>query len=384
MPELWERYRDEFPVTKNLIYLNHAAVAPLPRRGAVAMQKLAQDALDFGSLHYGDWMATYEGLRVSAARLLNASPREIAIVKNTSEGIAIVATGMQFQPGDVIVAFTEEFTANLFPWRKLETTGVEVRWLSIFDDPDKIDKAANGAKLLAISFVNYLSGFRVNLERIGEICARRGCFFFVDAIQGMGAFPIDVDAAKIDALAADGHKWMLGPEGCGILYVRRDKQIQIEPIQIGWTNFAHYADYASRDMTYRNDAGRYESGTLNTIGCYGLKASLEVLLDIGIEAIAPAVQVLTTRLAQGAESLGFVLYCARTAETGSGIVSIRKPGIDVTMLVRRLKSKNIVAAPRQGWVRFAPHFYISPDDIDAVLLELRYALETCESSQSQG
>ena len=198
----------------------------------------------------------------------------------------MVATGLQIEPGEVTVAFTEEFPANLFPWRKLESTGVEVRWLSIFDDLDRIDAATKGAKVLAISFVNYLSGYRVNLEAIGEICSRNHCFFFVDAIQGMGAFPLDVEAAKIDAPppplppppAADGHKWMLGPEGCGVLYVRQDRQLQIEPIQIGWTNFARYADYASRDMTYRPDAGRYESGTLNTIGCYGLKASLELLL----------------------------------------------------------------------------------------------------------
>ena len=370
MPEIWERYRDEFPVTKNLIYLNHAAVAPLPRRGAEAMQHLAQDALDYGSLHYADWMATYEGLRAATAKILNASPREIAVVKNTSEGIAMVATGLQFKPGEIIVAFTEEFPANLFPWRKLEETGVEVRWLSVFDDINRIDEATKGARLLAISFVNYLSGYRVNLAKIGEICARNNCFFFVDAIQGMGAFPLDVEAAHIDALAADGHKWMLGPEGCGILYVRQERQLQIEPIQIGWTNFAHYADYASRDMTYRSDAGRYESGTLNTIGCYGLKASLDLLLEVGIDEVGQSVLTRADQLAAGAEAAGFVLYCPREPHNSSGIVSIRKPGVDSTTLVRKLKDRKIIAAPRQGWVRFAPHFYISPADIEFVLSEL--------------
>lgn len=370
MPEVWEQYRDEFPVTKNLIYLNHAAVAPLPRRSAVAMQDLAQDALDFGSLHYGNWMAAYEGLRASTARMINADSKEIAIVKNTSEGIAIVATGMQFKPGDVIVGFTEEFPANLFPWREIESTGVEVRWLSIYDDLDKIDAAAKGTKLLAISFVNYLSGYRVDLAKIGEICRRRGCFFFVDAIQGMGVFPIDVEAMNIDALSADGHKWMLGPEGCGVLYVRQERQEQIKPVQIGWTNFAHYADYASRDMTLRPNAGRYESGTLNTIGCFGLKASLDLLLEVGIRPADEAVMALADRLATGAQSRGFVLYCPRNAENGSGIVSIQKPGVDSPALVRQLKDRGIIAAPRQGWIRFAPHFYLSPADIDRVLEEL--------------
>lgn len=371
---LWQKYRDQFPVTKNLTYLNHAAVAPLSRRCAEAMQMLAQDALDFGSLHYANWMATYEGVRTSTARLINAKPREIAITKNTSEGIAIVATGIDWKRGDVIVCFHEEFPANLFPWRRLEQElGVEVRWLSIFDPLDRIDEAAKGARLLAISYVNYLNGHRVDLNAIGEICERRGCFYLVDAIQGMGAFPIDVEAAHIDALSADAHKWMLGPEGCAVLYVRESRLDDVKPVQIGWTNFAHYADYASRDMTLRADAGRYESGTLNTIGCYGVRAALDLLLEIGVEKIGPAVQGLTDQLAAGAAEIGFVLCCERTAATASGIVSVKKPGLEAPMLVRQLKDAGIIAAPRQGWVRFAPHYYISPEDIDRTLAELARA-----------
>jgi cysteine desulfurase/selenocysteine lyase len=369
--ELWQKYQDQFPVTKNLIYLNHAAVAPLCRRAAEAMQHLAQDALDFGSFHYGEWMETYQGVRQAAAKLINARPEEIAIAKNTSEGIATVAAGIHWQKGDVVVAFEEEFPANFFPWKKLESAGVEVRWLSIFDTLDQIDQAAKGARVLAISFVNYLNGYRVNLCEIGEICSRRGCLFFVDAIQGLGAFPLDVEAAKIDALAADAHKWMLGPEGSAILYVRQDKQEQIEPIQIGWTNFAHHADYSSRDMTLRPDAGRYESGTLNTIGCYGLRAALDFLLEVGIENIQPAVQGLADRIWAGAEAIGFECSAPRSPENASGIVSIRKPGLESQFIVSRLKDSGIIAAPRQGWVRLSPHFYISPADIDRVLAELQ-------------
>jgi selenocysteine lyase/cysteine desulfurase len=366
MQELWEKYRDEFPVTRNLIYLNHAAVAPLSRRSAGAMQALAQDALDFGSIHYGDWMAAYQAVRVSTARILNAKPAEIAIVKNTSEGIAVVATGIRWKPGDVVVAFQEEFAANYFPWKRLESLGVEVRWLSIFDDLQKIDDAAQGARMLAISFVQYLSGYRVDLVKLGEICARRGCFFFVDAIQGMGAFPIDVEAARIDALAADGHKWMIGPEGCGVLYVRASRQEEIEPVQIGWTNFAHYADYASRDMTLRSDAGRYESGTLNT----GLRAALDLLLEIGVENIAPVVQGLADRIRAGAERAGYECLGPRSDETGAGIVAIRHPSIEAPAIVRRLKEKGISVTSRQGWVRISPHFYIAPAEIDRLLDEL--------------
>src|SRR5579871_6895282 len=249
-------HRSAFPVTKNLVYLNHAAVGPLCRPAAEAMQHLAEDALQFGSEHYQSWMDTYQGLRDAAARMINAAPGEIAIVKNTSEGIATVATGIDWKAGDVVVAFEEEFPANFYPWKRLEANGVHVRWLSIFDELDRIDEACRGARMLAISYVQYLSGYRVDLHAIGEICARHGCFFLLDAIQGLGVFPIDVRAARIDALSADGHKWLLGPEGCGILYVRQEVQDEIEPIEFGWTNVAKYYDYASRDMTLRADAGR--------------------------------------------------------------------------------------------------------------------------------
>jgi selenocysteine lyase/cysteine desulfurase len=368
---LWQQYREEFPVTRSLIYLNHAAVAPLPRRGALAMQALAQDALDFGSLHYDRWLDTYEAVRVAAAKLIGAKRGEIALVKNTSEGISMVARGLDWRPGDRIVAFREEFPSNYYPWLRLESQGCKVEWLSASDPLDKIDAACRGARLLAISFVQYLSGFRANLNAIGDICQRHQCFFFVDAIQGLGAFPLDVEAAHIDALAADGHKWMLGPEGCGVLYVRQSRQDSIFPEEFGWTTVAGFQDYSSRDMALRQDAGRYECGTLNTIGLYGLQASLELLLEVGTQTIADTVQALADQLAAGATNKGYQLLVDRTPESGAGIVSIQKPGIDSRMLVHGLKKCGIIAAPRQGWVRFSPHFYISPEDIDRVIEALQ-------------
>ena len=364
---LWRQYRDEFPVTGKLIYLNHAAVAPLPRRSAAAMKGLSDDAMEYGSLHYDKWVDAYEGLRVAAARLIGADRSEIAIVKNTSEGIATVAMGMDWRPGDRIVAFKEEFPANYYAWLRLEAQGCKVEFLSIHDPLSAIERAARGARLLAVSFVQYLSGLRADLNAIGEICHRNRCFFFVDAIQGLGAFPLNVETAHIDALAADGHKWLLGPEGCGILYVRKDRQDSIFPEEFGWTNVAGYNDYASRDMTLRPDAGRYECGTLNTIGCFGLKASIELLLEVGIERVGPMVQALADRLAGGARRKGYQILGDRTPVNGSGIVALQKPNIDSRALVRDLKERGIMAAPRQGWVRFSPHFYISPDEIDRVV-----------------
>ncbi|MCX6632674.1 MAG: aminotransferase class V-fold PLP-dependent enzyme [Candidatus Solibacter sp.] len=293
---LWQRYADQFPVRENLLYLNHAAVAPLPRRCADALKHLADDCLRYGSLHYDEWLAAYEGLRVAAARLVNATPREIALVKNTSEGIATLALGLDWRPGDRMVGFKEEF-----------------------------------------------------------------------AIQGLGAFPLDVRACHIDALAADGHKWLLGPEGCAILYISQALQERVEPVEFGWTNVAGYNDYGSRDMTLRPDAGRYECGTLNTIGCFGLRASIEFLLEAGPGEIAPVVRNLGDRIAAGVQAKGYDLFLQRTPRNAAGIVTFRKPGVDAAETVRRLRRQNIITAARAGWVRASPHFYISPGEIDRLV-----------------
>ena len=360
---LWSQYAHQFPVRENLLYLNHAAVSPLPRVCADAMKHLADDALHFGSLHYREWLDVYDGLRKAAARLVNASPGEIALVKNTSEGIATVAMGMDWKRGDRVVGFTEEFPANLYPWKRLEAKGVEVTWLSLDDPLERIEEASRGARLLAISFVNFLSGYRAPIQAIGEICRRNHCFYLVDAIQGLGAFPLDVEACHIDALAADGHKWMMGPEGCGILYLRQEVQDRVEPVEFGWTNVANYADYGSRDMRLWGDARRYECGTLNTIGCFGLKASIEFLLEVGPRQIGPVVQHLGDCIAAGVESKGYEVMGKRTAENGAGIVSFRKAGTNAVEIVAGLKTLGIVAAPRAGWIRTAPHFYIDPEEI---------------------
>lgn len=365
--ELWKEYRDQFPVTKNLVYLNHAGVAPLCRRAADAMKHLADDALLYGSHHYDRWLDAYEGLRVASARLIGCQRSEIAIVKNTSEGIATVASGMDWSPGDTIVAFEEEFPANYFPWKRLESKGVSVKWLSYRDPLDKIDEAARGARLLAISFVQYLSGFRANLQAIGEICQRRGVLFFVDAIQGLGAFPIDVKQCRIHALAADGHKWMLGPEGCGILYIQHEIQDVIEPVEFGWTNIAGFNDYSCRDMKLRPDAGRYECGTLNTIGTFGLRAAIEFILEVGIDKIAPIVQGLGDRVADGVRRRGYRVLTERTPENGAGIVSFRRDDIDSRVVVSELRQAGFEPAPRQGWVRVSPHFYIDPAELDRLI-----------------
>lgn len=367
---LWRHYRAYFPVTARLVYMNHAGVAPLSKPAADAIRDFTEDALEFGAFHYDDWLAAYAGLRAAAARLIGARPEEIAIVKNTSEGIATVAMGLDWRAGDRLVAFAEEFPANYFPWKLLETEGIRVEWLSVYDPLERIEQACRGARLLALSFVQYLSGYRAELEAIGKICRMHGCLFFVDAIQGLGAFPLDVERASIDALAADGHKWLLGPEGCGVLYVRRAVQEMVRPKEIGWTNFSGYTDYASRDTTLRADAGRYECGTLNTVGCFGLRASIEFLLGVGVERIGETLLRLTERIAAGVEQKGYEVLHRGCPENGSGIVSFRREDVGSEAVVHALRRKGIVLAARQGWIRASPHFYISEEEVDRLLAEL--------------
>jgi selenocysteine lyase/cysteine desulfurase len=359
--------RAQFPVTKSLIYLNHAAVAPLVRPAAEAMKRFSDDGMLYGSLHYDQWLDAYEGVRRAAARMVNGTPAEIALMKNTSEGIATVAMGLDWRAGDRIVAFKEEFPANQYPWRRLESKGVKIDWLSVTDDLAKIDAVAKGARLLAISFVQYLTGYRADVQAIGEICHRHGVIYFVDAIQGLGVFPLDARACHIDALASDGHKWLLGPEGCAILYISRELQEQVEPVEFGWTNVAGYNDYGARDMALRKDAGRYECGTLNTIGCFGLRASMEFLLDVGTDRMGPMIQALGDQIAEGARLKGYEVSGVRTPATGAGIVSFRKPGIESTAIVAHLKEQRISAAARAGWVRTSPHFYITAEEIEKMV-----------------
>ena len=365
--EFWEHYRRrDFPVTRRWAYMNHAAVAPLSRPAAVAMQGQIEDAVNHGASHSRYWYETYEGVRRAAARLTGAAAEEIAIVKNTTEGLSFVANGIDWRPGDAVVTVEGEFSANYYPWANLGKRGVEIRRVPQRQgriELDELDRACRGARLLAISWVQYLSGSRIDPDVVGEICARHGCLFVLDAIQGLGVFPLDVRRARIHALASDGHKWLCGPEGCGVLYVAADVLPQLEVAELGWTSVARWRDYQSCDLTLRPGAARFECGTLTTVACYGLAAAIELLLEVGIDRIGERVVEITRRLACGVTERGWELLTAPEA----GIVAFRKEGIDASETVQRLAAQGIAVAPRSGWVRASPHFYISEDEVDRLV-----------------
>ena len=333
------------------------------------MQQQAEDVMLHGVAHYPKWMETCAEVREAAARLMGCGSDEIAITKNTSEGLSFIANGLDWHPGDVVVGIRDEFPANYFPWLRLEQRGVQLRWLDLKNGRiklDEIDKACDGARLLAVSFVQYLSGFRLDLDALGEICRRRDVLLVVDGVQGLGPFPVDVKKSGIHAFSASAHKWLLGPEGSGVLYIDRNLIPQVEPVEFGWTNVEGAHNY-SHEPKLLSDARRYECGTMNTIGYYGLRASLELFLEVGVENVAAQVDRLAQRTLDGALVKGYEVMTPRDAGSGSGIVTIRKPGIDSDATVRWLNEQGISTAPRFGWIRVAPHFYNTDEEIDTLL-----------------
>jgi len=371
MPFDAQRYRSQFPVTESLIYMNHAAVSPISRRVHDAMVGLLDDVHRFGAEHWRGWEEMYAGVRRSLARLLNADASEIAFAKNTSEGISAFANGLDWQPGDEVVSIEGEFPANYYPWKALERRGVVLRLVPQEQGRVSLESILSAltprTRVVAVSFVQYLSGFRLDLEKLGQACAAHGCLLFVDAIQGLGAFPVDVKRVNLAGLAADSHKWMLGPEGSALLYVNRQVMGKITPTEVGWTTVRHSSDFSRRELAWRDDARRYECGTLNTVGVYGLGAAVNLLLEVGIPNIAQRILDLTDRLRGGLLAQGHSVFGPRAHAEASGIVSFVPRQGGAEDLLERFLAHGVQVAARLGMVRVSPHFYNTEEEIDRVL-----------------
>ncbi|HEX7708299.1 MAG TPA: aminotransferase class V-fold PLP-dependent enzyme [Thermoanaerobaculia bacterium] len=367
-------FRHLFPVTRNLIYLNHAAVGPLSVAATDAMARFAADQRDFGALHWRDWLAEYVRLRESAARLIGATAGEIAILKNTSEGLSFVAQGLRWREGDNVITTALEFPSNAIPWKRLEARGVECR---VVPAPDGTYTAADverlidaRTRLVTVSSVAFHNGFAADLEAIGEICAQRGVRFCVDAIQSVGVLPIDVRRCRIDFLSADGHKWMCGPEGASIFYVAAERRDELDVLEDGWTNVERRGKFIDCGMELLPDSRRFEAGSLNTIGVYGLRAALDLLLEVGIETVAQRSLSTATHLAERLETIGW--RAALPLPLRSPIVGATPPAVEKPVLWyhRRLEEEGIVCAPREGMLRFSPHFYNDISEVDRVIYVL--------------
>jgi selenocysteine lyase/cysteine desulfurase len=365
-------FHDEFAQARDLRYLNHAAVGPWPKRTAAAVQKFAEENVLLGARDYPDWMKVEQRLRERLAWVLNApSTDDIALVKNTSEALSFVAFGLDWKAGDNVVISDEEFPSNRVVWEALKPQGVEVIQVSLQGaDPEGALLAACGprTRLLSISSVQFATGTRVDIERLGQGLKQRGVLFCVDAIQHIGALPFDVQASQCDFAMADGHKWMCSPEGLGVFYCRAELRPQLQLHEFGWHMLEHSGDYQRDQWQPAASAQRFECGSPNTLGVMALDASLSLLEEVGIDQIGKAVTDRVMWLEEGLSTIdGVRLHSTRTAERRSGILTFsldHKPTADVW---QQLMRNQVVCLPRGPGIRFSPHFYTQSRVIEETL-----------------
>ncbi len=371
--ELDKLLAHEFPVQKNLIYLNHAAVAPLPLRSGDAVKAFVDEYVHLGTKNYLAWADHADQLHTDLAKFINATPDEIALLKNTSEGISVVAMGFPWEPGDTVLSSDEEFPSNRIPWQALANKGVnfkEIRLRQPGKSPEQalIDAMDDSTRMLAISAVQYGSGLRLDLEILGKACKKRNIAFCVDAIQMLGAFPVDVEAANIDFMMADSHKWLLGPEGIALFYCRKDSQSMINLFQYGWHMVDNYGDFNDTNWMPADSARRFESGTPNILGIQAFAASLSLINEIGIENIEHRILHHTQYMHEIIDkSDNLEAIYTDNASMMSGIVTFRHKTCPASRLFRYLREQDIMCAERGGGVRFSPHVYNTDKEIASAL-----------------
>ncbi len=369
----WERTRSFFPVTESVVYLNHAGVAPVSTRAAEALERYLAEATRHGA---DDYVARYEReierVRGRCARLIGASPDEVAFVQNTTEGLGIVASGLDWRRGDRVVTCDLEYPSNVLPWKSLAPRGVETLVLRGVEGRLPLDSVAEAlrspaTRLLALSSVEFGSGARNDLARLGELCREHGVLLCVDAIQSVGCLDLDVSSLAIDFLAADGHKWMLSVEGCGVFYCARRLLEQVTPRVVGWSNVASRGDYDRYDLTLSETATRFEAGSPNTGGIFALGGAVDLLLELGVPAIEERVLDLSEQLVEGLARRGARVLGPRGPGEASPIVSFVLGDEAPEDTVVRLRERGFLTACRRGGVRASPHFYNTPAELDALL-----------------
>ncbi|MDB5980079.1 MAG: class aminotransferase [Pseudomonas sp.] len=369
-------FLDEFTQAPGLRYLNHAAVAPWPKRAATAVSRFAQENVLLGARDYPDWMVVEQRLRERLMRLLNApSTDDIALVKNTSEALSFVAFGLDWKAGDQIVISDEEFPSNRIVWEALAPQGVEVIQVSLkSDNPEAALLAACGprTRLMSISAVQFATGLRLDLETLGHGCKQRNVLFCIDAIQQLGALPFDVQASHCDFAMADGHKWLLGPEGLGVFYCRAELRPQLKLSEFGWHMLEAMGDYSRTTWEPAVSARRFECGSPNVLGSMALEASLSLLEEVGMEQVGKLIAQRVSWLEEGLRAIpGARLHTSANPERRAGILSFSLDGVENSALFERLKQEQVVCVQRGPGVRFSPHFYTESRVIDETLAIVR-------------
>lgn len=367
------------PIASRVAYFDHAAVAPLPSIAREAMRRWLDEATLEGDPAWPAWARRMEEVRRTAAAMINAQPTEIALVPNTTSGISLVAEGYPWRDGDNVVTLSNEFPSNQYPWMNLGSRGVEVRRVPVDGgvvDLERLQDACDErTRIVSVSWVGFATGWRIDVAEVAALCRHRGCLFFLDAIQGLGVFPLDVRAAGVDFLAADGHKWLLGPEGAGLLFVRKEHLFRLRPLVLGWNSVVQGSDYTRIELNIRPEAARYEGGSQSMVGFTGLGASLDLLTSLGVgpraSPVADQVLAITDYACRRLQELGATLLAPRTGSHRSGIVTFQLSGHDPHEIRRSLEEAGIIVRCRAGGVRISPHGYATYEEVDRMIEELK-------------
>ena len=354
-----EDYRAQFPILDNGIYLNHAAIGPWPECAANAVAEFARENTQFGPVKYAQWVKRESTLREQLARLCGAaSAHDIALLKNTTEGICAVAYGLDWRPGEEIILPAGEFPSNRLPWQAQESSGAVLKEVDIrVADPEAalINAMGSRTRLLSVSAVQWSDGLGLDLQRLGEACQQRGILFFVDAIQQLGALPINVQKCRIDALCADAHKWLLGPEGIAVFFCSEPLREQLQLKQVGWHMYDNPWNFSKEDRPPSSRAVRFEAGSPNTLGQVAFHASLGLMESVGWDTIEKRVLENTEFLRRSLAGLNKVDLNIHGLR--SGIVSFQPRTVAVRALHKTLAVEGVSCAVRDGCIRVSPHFY---------------------------
>lgn len=365
----------EFPVTRDKVFLAHAGDCPLPRRVAEAVADYARQATT-GDQEKFVYPAILDRGRKAAARLLNCQSQEVAFVGPTSLALSFFASGLKLRRGDNVLIYFEDYPSNVYPWMALAEQGVEVRLLNtrglgLIRARDVTGQVDENTRLVALASCHFVSGYRVDYLTIGKYLRERGILFCLDGIQTLGAFPTTVE--HVDLLAADAHKWLLGPCGAGVMYVRGAVQERINPPIYGWHNVQCPNFLAQEQIVRRTGAPKYEAGTQNLLGIVGLVAAMELILELGVQNIARELLRKRARLVPALQAKGcVVLQADAPPEAASGIVSFHRPGSDLAALHQKLADAGVVTSLRgdrtgQQYIRVSPHCYNTDAELERLV-----------------
>ncbi len=367
--DMFENYRQIFPITQSSIYVNHAAVSPLSTSVTRAITDLLQH-LSIGKIDLFSLLLEQRAkLKSNLAKLIHANPDSIAIITNTSEGLNWLAGSLKWQKGDRILLVQDEFPANIYPFMNLQRLGVILDFVPVRDGkifPEDIERLITpDTRLLSISFVEFLTGFRNDLDTIGKICKQHNIVFSVDGIQGIGAIPLDVQKARIDFVCAGGHKWLMSPQGCGFMYITPALHASLQPVFAGWLSVKNSWDFLNYKLDFLDDAQRYEIGTPNFIGIVGAVVATGILAEADPQRIQNHLLRLGDKLIKPLTELGLTYIGSSVPKERSGIYSFKGP--DTEGLFKFLTNQQIHLSLRNQALRFSPHFYNSENEIDQIV-----------------